>query len=895
MIGRTLAQFRIVDKIGEGGMGVVWRAVDTMLDREVAIKVLPEAFAADAERLARFDREAKMLASLNHPGIATIHGLHHVEGVRFLAMELVPGADLAHRLGEGPLPMDEAIGIAHKVAEALEAAHEHGVVHRDLKPANIQLAPDGRVKILDFGLAKAMQEDASGSGAVSMSPTLTTPATRVGMILGTAAYMSPEQAKGKSVDRRADIWAFGCVLYEMLAGRRPFVGDGISEVMAAVIMAPIDLGLLPPSVPPRVRALVRRCLEKDPRRRLRDIGEARFILEETLAGAADDAGSSAGGTGSAEGTVAAMAARATRSMRRLAIAAVAAAVVAAAGTFALTRMFAPRSPEPPVRRFDLPAHGPFRSGLQGALIAISPDGRNIAYVNGAKLLVRRLERIEPVEIVTHGDPAFVFWSPDSAWLGYAANGKIWKAAAGGGESAVITDIVVNLTGGSGASWSPDGRIVLTRGDGGLYQTTALGGDLKEILKIDPEKESDFHTPSWLPDGSGVIFAVHKLSGRPDILALFAGGQRKDLLKIDGQDIWFPVYSPTGHILYRRQPGNGGIWALPFSLARHEVTGDPFLVAPDGDVPSVSSDGTLVHVKGSTSRKMQMVWTDRSGKVLGPIGPPQEQWPFPELSPDGQLLSVSARENDVGDIWIHDVVRGTRTRLSAANPAYSSGFWNPDGSALLYTEGAGAPFPLKIKAVDGTGEAAAFGQGWGASYSRDGRFVLLADLDKNNSWDLWYVDTQGDGKPVPLVKAAGSQTWPRLSPDGGYFAYNSDEGGTDEVYIKRFPGAEGKWQVSVSGGFWPRWSRRGDRLYYVQGETIQEVDVVTRPSFRLGTPRPVFSRKPLGWSILFGWPPGFDVSADGQRFVIAEAVGGEEQNVSGILVVENWFAEFARPE
>jgi Tol biopolymer transport system component len=415
-----------------------------------------------------------------------------------------------------------------------------------------------------------------------------------------------------------------------------------------------------------------------------------------------------------------------------------------------------------------------------------------------------------------------------------------------------------------------------------------------MVAIDHEKESDLHTPSWLPDGSGVLYAVHKVGGRPDLLALHADGKRRELLTIAGQDIWFPVYSPTGHILYRRQPANGGIWALPFSLARHEVTGEPFLVAPDGDVPSVAADGTLVHVKGTSSRLTQLVWVDRGGKVLGPIGPPQEQWPFPELSPDGRLLSVSAKENDVSDIWIHDVARGTRTRLTVANAMYSGGFWRPDGLSLIYTEGSGSPFPLKTKAADGTGEAATFGQGWGAAYSKDGRFVLYADLTKDNSWDLWYADTRGDGKPVPLVQAAGTQIWPRLSPDDGYFAYSSSESGRQEIYIKRFPSAEGKWQVSTAGGFWPRWSRTGDRLYYVEGDTIFEVDVTTRPALRLGAPRPVLTRQALGWSLIFGWPPGFEVSADGQRFIIAQPVGGN-QDKSGILVVENWFGEFARPQ
>ena len=880
---RMLGHYRLVEKIGEGGMGVVWKGLDTTLNREVAIKVLPDLFASDPDRLARFEREAKVLASLNHPGIATIHGLHHAEGVHFLAMELAPGTDLAHRLSAGPLPIDETLGIALKVAEALEAAHDSGVVHRDLKPANIQIAPDGKVKVLDFGLAKALEGDPTGSGAASMSPTLTTPAaTRVGVILGTAAYMSPEQAKGKPVDRRADIWAFGCLLYEMLAGRRPFTGDGVSEVLAAVIMAPVEIGALPPSVPQRIRSLVRRCLEKDPRRRLRDIGEARLALEETL-------------TGAAEETAATPASEPRPQARRTIALVAAAAAIAVAATYGLLRFTASAPQERTVRRFELPSHSSFRSGINGRLVGISPDGQAVAYVEDGKIHIRTLARLEPTVIPVAAEPLAIFWSPDSAFLGYIATAKLWKVPASGGESSLIADLPGPglFSGGCGASWGRNGKIAVTRGEGGLYQVSALGGDVQEILKIDEAKETDFHQPSWLPDGSGVIFATHKQGGRPDTLVLFAGGKRKDLLTIEGQDIWFPLYSPTGHILYRRQPSNAGIWALPFSLARNEVTGEPFLIVANGDVPSVSDDGTLVYVRGAASRMTQLEWVDRSGKALGQVGPPQEQWPCPELSPDGRYVAVAAKENEVSDIWIHDTTRGTRTRLSAQAATVTPAAWSKDGSRLVYAEGTNIPFKLMMKSADGGGDATEIGFGWGASFSQDGRYLLYADSNRQSNFDLFYIDFQGDGKPIPLLRSATNEIWPRLSPDGRYFVYVSDESGPEEVYIKRFPGGEGKVQVSTGGGTWPRWNRRGDHLYYVQELTLMQVDVATQPDLRLSAPRPLFTRQPLGWNLIFGWPPGFDVSPRDDRFLISQALEdkGEE---NGIIVLENWLREFAHP-
>jgi Tol biopolymer transport system component len=564
-------------------------------------------------------------------------------------------------------------------------------------------------------------------------------------------------------------------------------------------------------------------------------------------------------------------------------------ILAGAGTLWIAR---PRSSPPPLRRFELPAQGPFRSSNVGNLVAISPEGLRVAYSDQGKLFIRSLDQIEPKIVATSAEPTFLFWSPDGAWLAYAASGKIWKVAAEGGESKIVVDQPGELTGGAGGSWGPRDTIVFTRGEDAVYEVPATGGDVKTLLHADPNEGGDFHEPSWLPDGSGVLLIYHPRGQSPNSLSLLAGGVRKELLKIENQQFWYPTYSSSGHILYRRQPTNPGIWALPFSLSKHEVTGEPFLVVPDGDVESVSNDGTMAYVKGGVSRMTQLTWLDRNGKTVGTVGQPQEQWPFPALSPDGGRVAVAAAENEKRDLWIHDVERGTMTRLTFDTASIWSPAWTPRGDSVVYTEGTSPPFKIFSKAADGTGEPKPIAEGWGVAVSPDGRYLTYATADPNTSWDLWYQDLERSGAPVSLLKANRTQIWAQISPDGRYFAYQSDETGREEVYIKRFPSGEGKWQVSVDGGDWPLWNRKGTKIYYARGDDILEAAVSTSQALTLGKPQVAVTRPPLGVPLIFGWPPGFDVSADEQRFLLCLGVGGKKAP-TGIVVVENWLAEFNR--
>jgi Tol biopolymer transport system component len=886
MIGQTISHYRVLDKLGTGGMGEVYRATDSRLGRDVALKVLPAAFAQDAERMARFEREAQLLASLNHPHIAAIYGLEVSSGIRALAMELVEGPTLAERIKGAQIPLEETLSIARQIAEALEYAHERGIIHRDLKPANVKLTPDGKVKVLDFGLAKAL-EDSPAAADMTSSPTLSMAATKAGIILGTAAYMSPEQAKGKAADRRADIWSFGVVLYEMLTGRQAYLGETAPETMAHVITRDPDWTSVPPGTPPRLQQLLRRCLTKDPKQRLQAIGEARLALDEIQSGST-----------ATEMLLPASPAR-SFGVREIAGLSVGGVLLAALAGFSGWWLKS-GAPESPVRKFDLTVpdlgHG---SGLHGNF-AISPDGKQIAYLSSDRLWIRALDRVEPREVPGSAGVQIPFWSPDSAYVGFAANGKLWKAPAAGGETTTICDLRGALIGGSGASWGEDGTIVFSRGGTGILQVSARGGDPRSFLDVDPQTEQDLHQPYFLPEGRGVIYSPHRKGQTAGTLMVFSGGKKKILLQLEGQSIWNPVYSRTGHILYRRQMTNAGVWALPFSLSKLEVTGEPFLVAPNADNPSVAADGTLLYEQGTSGGgPTQLVWMNRSGQVIGNIGQPQPHQNFPALSPDGQRVAVAADEGENTDIWIHDAVRNTKTRLTFEFTSETAPAWSPRGDRIAFqVSNAASTFAVAVKAADGTGDAKELAKpGNLPSLSPDGKFLAYSATGPETDIDIFYIPLAGDQKPVPFLQTKAREAWPQISPDGRFVAYQSNETGVDEVYIKLFPSGEGKWQVSVHGGDWPHWNRKGDRLYYAETSSIMEVEVTARPTLSLSTPKKLFTHAFSGVTRAFGWPDPFDVSGDGQKFVLVQPVAQERNKVRdpAITVVENWFAEFKEKE
>jgi serine/threonine-protein kinase len=664
LVGREIGPYRILSLLGSGGMGEVYLAEDCSLKRQVAIKILPEDFSRDPERVARFGREAQLLASLNHPCIGAIYGLEEKDTTRFLVLELVEGETLREKLEKGALPVEEALDIALQVAEGLEAAHEKGIIHRDLKPANVKITPEGKVKILDFGLAKVLRKEIV-SGDVTQS---LTGMTEPGVILGTAAYMSPEQARGKPVDKRADIWAFGCLLFEALSGHKPFAGRNITDILAAIVHETPNWGVLPPETPSTIQTLLRRCLEKDALLRLRDIGDARIVLYETVTGTAEKAPDfqTAG----------------PWSFRKTLLAAVGGILlITVASVIAWTLK---PTTELPFRKFDLAVEN-----LEPSF-AISPDGKKIAYVAEGGLWLRELDQLEPRKLSDTQSPSALglgpnvspalFWSPDSSWIGYVSAGKLWKAPVHGGGSTALTAGSWQVF--ENASWAPSGRIIFaasTQSKTGLLEMSAQGGEPRILLDIDRQGgDLDFHDPHVLPDGRGVLFIVHRAQHGNDTLALHTGKERRTLLQLAGQSLGFPVYSPTGHVLYQQGIANPTIWAVPFSLSTLEVAGEPFLVAPEAARPSLSQDGILVYLHGSDMPLWQLVWVDRQGVMSRPVIEIRGGRARPQLSPDGRRVAISIEtSNWLGDIWLLDLGREVLTRLTFDGRSWYPR-WTPDG-------------------------------------------------------------------------------------------------------------------------------------------------------------------------------------------------------------------------
>ena len=875
--GTHVGPYEILSAIGAGGMGEVYRARDPKLGRDVAIKALPEAFASDVERMARFQREAKVLASLSHPNIATIYGLEDSGSTRALVMELVEGPTLADRIKAGPIPVDEAVRIAKQIADALEYAHERGIIHRDLKPANVKVNHDDAVKVLDFGLAKALESDIA-SIDISTSPTISRMATMQGVLLGTAAYMSPEQAKAKSVDRRADIWAFGCVLYEMLTGKVAFPGDSVTDTLAGVIRAEPDWSLLPAATPMRVRVLLQRCLQKDPKQRLRDIGDARISLDEVLSGAPD--ASLAGAAGISEPL-----------WRRALPWAVAAVLLFTLAALAFVHFR--EKPPAPAQLLRYQIFPPEKTNF-GTAFALSPDGRHLAFTGSGqdgrtRLWVRDLDTLESRSLPGTEGASYAFWSPDSGVLGFETGAKIMRVdSSGGAPPQTICDAI----GTYGASWNQDGVIVFGS-VAGIMRVSAEGGTPSLLTKVDGSRGEVVHEfPSFLPDGRHFLYV--RIPGAPAgtyVGSLDAGPEQQDSKRLLATEA---VHGPTSgtepaRILFLQ---NGTLMAQAFDAARIELKGDPVPIVRQVANVSVAANGLLAYTGGAASPR-QLTWFDRQGKTLGTLGEPGVIL-WPAISPDGSAVVVSRAEGGGVDLWLYNLVRGTRSRLTFDGKINEALAWSPDGSHIAFgsARDGGGLNRVYQKAVNGIGEGEVLDKAPAnlrvpLDWSRDGRYLLEGVLsDAKAKFSIWVLPLSpeqagGERKSFPYPNEPFNEIAAKLSPNGQWLAYGSDETGRYEIYVQTFPKPGGKWQVSVNGGTHPVWSRDGKELYFIGLDgKLMAVDVKggTSGDFEAGTPEALFDSH-IGED-QFTW---FDVTKDG-RFLIPTVV---EQSGAPITVVLNW--------
>ncbi|HKV98912.1 MAG TPA: protein kinase [Vicinamibacterales bacterium] len=899
MIGEDVGHYRILAKLGEGGMGEVYRAHDTKLGRDVAIKVLPDAFAADAERLARFRREAQVLASLNHPNIGHIYGLEG-DTIHALVLELVEGPTLAERIAHGPMAPADAVPIARQVAEALEAAHDAGVVHRDLKPANIKVRDDGTVKVLDFGLAKATANEASAA-SMENSPTLTARATQMGTILGTAAYMSPEQAKGRAIDKRADIWAFGAVLYEMLSGRRAFEGEDISDTLAAVLRQDVNWSALPAATPGALRELLARCLERDVKRRLRDIGEARLVLE-TPAAVADSRAAALKSTAPAP---------VTPPKGFGIVHAIAGLLLVGLAVMSWLWWRAVTIAQPPVTRVSvtLPAEVTIPLIIHPS-IAVSDDGSKIAFVGNHKgvdqLYVRPIAEFEPRPVAGTEGASSPFFSPDGAWIGFFATAELKKVAAEGGPVITITG---GITDERGAIWSADDTIIYSPGPAtAILRVSAAGGTAVAASTIDEAKHERTHRyPEILPDGKTVLVTVGSVEHPDDyddatIEAIrLDTGARSTVLK-GGRAA---RYVSTGHLLFLR---GKVLYAVSFDPGTLAVRGTPVPVIDgiSGDVTTgsanygVSKNGTLAFVPGDpTGGNRQLVWVDKQGKAT-PVDTPAAHFGDPQIAPDGRRVAVADTAGaSVRDIYIIDTVVGTSSRLTFGDVENRTPHWTHDGRRIVYvaydrTKNVSA---IMIKNADGTNEAQKVTEVTGQAYaedltSDDSTLIFSANSSTaRGKFDILQVALQPGAKPVVEVSSPTRDAQNGvLSPDGKWLAYYTGESGRPEVYVQSFASKSSRAQVSTAGGYEPRWAPDGTALYFQQADGLIRVPITPGPVFTRGKGQMLFSGAIL--------PPVSDsgqtyaVDPKGDRFLMLRPVS-DPSNLGGVRVIFNWFDELRR--
>jgi serine/threonine-protein kinase len=908
--GTRIGPYEVKTLIGGGGMGQVWRAHHAALKRDDALKVLPDAFAADPERVARFQREAQLLAALNHPNIAHIHGLEQLPPAGSgqapalaLVMELVEGPTLADVIagrggpsGPAGLPLDEVLPLARQIADALEAAHEQGIVHRDLKPANIKVRDDGTVKVLDFGLAKLT--DTGGAGAtvqagLSQSPTITTPAmTRAGMLLGTAAYMSPEQARGRPADRRSDIWAFGCVLYEMLTGRRAFEGEDLSETLANVLKSEPDWDALDVSVPSRLRVVLQRCLQKDPRQRLHDMADVKLAM----AGAFETP--IAGVDGAASGTAP------RRAVWRVAsIAGVLGVLIGgvAVGTAAWLRR---ADPPPPVSRLTvIPEEGrPLRLANNASSdVAISPDGRRIVYAvggDGGGLVVRPVDQLQGTALsaIDYGvyDP---FFSPDGAWVGFydPSDRTVKKMLVQGGPASKIASLSQGFR---GASWGDDGTIVFATSESatGLMKVSAAGGEPELLTTPDTKSgEVDHIQPQLLPGGRAALFAIQRAAGQPSQIALLDLATGTHRVVIPGGS--HAQYVTSGHVVFATA---GTLRAARFDLAQLSVVGAPVpvvenvLTKPNGVAAfSVAENGSLVYLtQTSGAERGAPVWVGRDGRELAPLVQGQLDEPQnPRLSPDGTRLALVV----AGDVWAFDVGGRPPVKLTFTGGAYSP-TWTRDGKRLVYE--AQTPQGLLSIPADGSGgmpePASPTGHFHPHGFSNDGRDLLAASLNSSPATgdDIVRLPVDKPDAPQPLVQTPAAEGFygVALSPDGRWLAYASTQTGRLEIWVRPYDGPGAPVRVSPNTGIEPIWSSRGSELYYLEGNNVMAVAVGTGETFTFKPPVRLFEHhyRTAGQ----GQPPTYDVAADG-RFLMIKPDDSRSRVPSQIVVVLNWAEELKR--
>ena len=906
--GQRVGPYHIVGKLGAGGMGEVYRARDTQLGREVAIKIVPPLFASDGDRLARFEREARVLASLNHPNIAQIHGLEKSDGTIALVMELVEGPTLADRIAQGAIPVDEALPIAKQIAEALEAAHEQGIVHRDLKPANIKVRPDGTVKVLDFGLAKALGADpaSAAAGSHSMSPTITTPAmTRAGMILGTAAYMSPEQAKGRAVDKRSDVWAFGAVLYEMLTGRRAFPGEDLTDTLAAVVRAEPDWSVIPREVAPTLLVFLKRSLQKDARQRVGDIHDMRLAME----GAFDTAASQTLATSSGP----------RGRLPWIAALAVGALAIVALAIPAVRYLRQTPPPAPPETRLEIvtPATDDPLS------FALSPDGRQIVYVTsgdgGARLWLRSLSTTTATPLAGTEGARAPFWSPDGRSVGFISGTFLKRVDLGGGAPRPLAQIISSR---ADASWGADGVILFAPSSTGpLMRVSATGGTAVVAVPLGP-RQFGLNVPHFLPDGRRFLFYA---AGAPDTegiyLAALEGSAPALLTSANSGGAFLPddasreggpghaeASGEGGWLLWRRA---GTLVARHLDLTRAALTGEEITLAEGltGDTVnawsevSVGANGSIAYRTGPANQR-QLTWFDRSGAPRGTIGDFGKTEPLhPTISPDGHRVVVTRQVSGNGDLWLVDGARSTRLTFHPGLNRYP--VWSPDGTQIVYQSNRSGQLDLYHRLASGAGAdqvlLAASNQTKAAtSWSPDGRFLLFISNDRQTLADLWVMPMMGDRRPEVFLKTRFREAYGVFSPDGRWVAYHSNESGRNEIYVRPFVpplrsastlAAGGQWQVSAAGGTYPAWRRDGKELYYLnpEGAMMAAPIVVNGSALEPGAPIVLFPTRIYGGGADAQQGRQYDVGPDGRFLINTELPGAAVP----ITLIQHWNPEAKR--